>query len=448
MNNDLNQLDKLYHKSLANYSEKASAYAWTRMRWRLLWLNYGKYIYGTIGAISLLTLGYFAGLQFAPDPPLPDQPTMIVEKDNSQSLAETSSIRENEPNQEELSVASPVPVETLEETPQNSSENLTSTSGSENPGTSESVDYKTYEEARFNHPISENNKTTLHGLAVLSAMNEREDDIHLQLASNRELADESGGFQDTKTPIESDLKSKWLSIGFYLGPAYNMFSLKADPTYDDNLNYRKENESNTVSWSAGADLRFNIRNWYIQTGLSYSTYTQGRNYNYTFKALDSLASQFETDTIWGWVFDPPNIGDPIILGYDTTYVPVYNEINEGTNSWRYLEIPLLLGYKFNKGRFAFDIGTGMSYGFFLGASGNVPDLYDENSFDEIEPLVQQRNMFNYILQIGFSYHLTPNWSLNISPYYKQNLHSVFDNNYPINQRFSTLGINFGLRVDL
>jgi outer membrane protein W len=78
----------------------------------------------------------------------------------------------------------------------------------------------------------------------------------------------------------------------------------------------------------------------------------------------------------------------------------------------------------------------------------VPDLDQENVFVEMEEIELNDHMFNYLLQLGFSYHLTPEWSLNISPWYKHNLNSVFNNNYPVDQRFNTIGINFGLRVDL
>jgi hypothetical protein len=150
------------------------------------------------------------------------------------------------------------------------------------------------------------------------------------------------------------------------------------------------------------------------------------------------------------VYDPPHIGYPIVLSIDSTYIPVYNEINEGINQWNYLEIPLLLGYTFHFNRFSLDIGSGVSYGILLGASGNVPSLSEEKLFTELSELESQMNKhtFNYILQIGASYHLTPQWSLIVKPFYKQNLQSVFEKNYPIDQRFKAFSIKFGLKVDL
>ncbi|MCF6342765.1 MAG: outer membrane beta-barrel protein [Bacteroidales bacterium] len=251
-------------------------------------------------------------------------------------------------------------------------------------------------------------------------------------------------------PYHNISKKNWISISFYATPAYTVSALHADAAFGEYLNFRKSHESGAVSWSAGADVQFNIKNWFIQTGLNYSTYSDKRNYNYTFKALDSTQSYFATDTTWGWVYDPPDIGRPIVLSVDTTFVPVYNEINEGLNTWKYLEIPLLVGYTFNFNRFSLDLGTGFSFGLLLGARGNVPSPTEENLFDDLSDLQPQMNRhnFNYILQIGAAYHLTPQWSLIVQPYYKQSLRSVFENNYPVDQRSKAFSIKFGLKVDL
>ena len=444
MNNDLKHIDKLYNESLANYSEEASVYTWARMRWRLLWFNHGKYIIGTATILSLLTIAYF-GISPLTSDKVPEQ--NVNTASNYLNVTE----QDQQPIQNEKSAnQTPPTIATVPDQNEETLENDRSeiiTEVIDEPAVEREYSYEG-SEYEADLVVSNENRSTLKGMALLSGLVPIEENINLPIASNQELVEQGEDFQDTRVPVKVDIKSYWFSIGFYVSPAYNFHQIKAEAAYDDHLNYRKENESNVISWSAGADLRFNIRNWYVQTGLTYSTYQQGRNYNYTFKALDSLASYYQTDTIWGWVFDPPDLGEPVVLGYDTTFVPVYNELNEGVNVWRYLEIPLIGGYKFNKGRFAFDIGTGLSYGIFLDASGNVPSLDKEDHFEEIPVLNQNRNIIKYILQLGFSYHLTPNWSLNLSPYYKQNLNSVFDNNYPVDQRFSTIGINFGLRIDL
>ena len=242
----------------------------------------------------------------------------------------------------------------------------------------------------------------------------------------------------------------FLSLALYVSPTYNVPVVNSTADYNDYLNYRNNNETPSLSFSAGMDVQLNIKNWYVQTGLAYSRFNNYRNYNHTFLAYDSLRSYYSNDTTWGWLYDPPDIGKPVVIGIDTVWVPVYNDLNEGQNEWNYLEIPLLVGYQFKKSRFSFDIATGFSYGLLINASGNVPALKQENLFTDLSDMDDQinRNQFNYILQLGLSYHLTPKWSIMAKPYYKQNLRSIFNDTYPIDQRFSSFGIKFGLIVDL
>lgn len=242
----------------------------------------------------------------------------------------------------------------------------------------------------------------------------------------------------------------FVSLALYVSPTYNAPVMNSTAGYNDYLNYRNENESPSFSISAGIDLQINIKSWYVQTGLAYSRFNNYRNYNHTFLAYDSLRSYYSNDTTWGWLYDPPDIGKPVVIGIDTVWVPVYNDLNEGQNEWNYLEIPLLVGYKFNISRFSFDVATGFSYALLLNASGNVPSLTHENMFTELSEMndLMNRNQFNYILQLGISYHLTPEWSIMAKPFYKQNLRSIFNDTYPIDQRFRSFGIKFGLIVDL
>jgi hypothetical protein len=443
MSEKKNQIDQFYSDALENYSQSASGYAWMRMRWRLLWISYSRYLAG-IGVIIIIGAAFYFGTVSSGDEavsPNTEEPASI------QQTVETSSV-----TVPEIKSANDIDnIYVQEETP---------TSIEASPSIQHTN--KQFDQGIMTENLSQKDMTNHVEILMMNEDPDREPPLerNIQIATmtgitdepfqlnsdDKSLSESAAIQQEIAIPYDIPLKKTWFTLGFYFAPAYNFYRLSSENEVYNN--YRKDHETPSVSWSAGADIRINIRNWYIQTGLTYSTYKLDRNYNHTFEALDSLQSFYQTDTIWGWVFDPPEINKPIVLGYDTTFVPVYNDINEGTNEWHYLEIPLLAGYKFNTGRFSFDIGTGFSYGFLLYRSGNVPDLEQENVFVELENIEMNSHMFNYLLQFGISYHLTPEWSLNISPWYKHNLNSVFDNNYPVDQRLNTIGINFGLRVDL
>lgn len=240
------------------------------------------------------------------------------------------------------------------------------------------------------------------------------------------------------------------AISLYVSPAFNQQSLQTNSGYHEYLNYRTEHEKPAVSLSGGIAIQVNIKNWYIQSGLAYSKFTVNRNYNHTFLAFDSIRSYYQVDTTWGWYYDPPDIAKPVPIAIDSVFVPVYNDINEGRNEYGYLEIPLLAGYKLNRGRFSFDVAAGVSYGVLISTHGNVPSVSEKNAFTDLsnESNIIHQDQFNYILQLGVSYHITPDWSIMAKPFYKQNIRSVFQGNYPVDQRFSSFGVNFGLTVDL
>lgn len=445
MSKEINQIDKFYSEALGSNTQEASAYTWTRLRWRLFWLNYNGYIFG-ISAAVILALAVILG---------PD-----IFEGNRDNFTTSEQLIQNsgsvDPNTNMTLV--------LQENDANENiAGLINESKSESEKTTENV----FETPVVNTIQTEENKP-------LYAPNTREDvgdDFFTEEISEQELVQfskiQSLGFdgeisekdelvvfatqfETFKTPYDVELKKNWVSVGLWVAPAYTITSLKAADGYEDYLQYRKDHESPAISVSTGLDVRFNIRKWHIQTGLGYSEYKQYRNYNNSFKALDSLSSYYQTDTIWGWIYDPPNVGEPIVLGYDTTFIPVYNTTNEGYNRWSYIEVPLIAGYKFKTGRFSLDVGTGISCAFLINAEGNVPHLDEDNRFNNLSDLNDEMNkyLFNYILQVGASYHLTPQWSINFSPFYKQNLNSVFNKNYPIDQKFRSIGINFGLKVDL
>ncbi len=440
MENNHNNIDQFYNDRLSGYRESLSEAGWSRMKRRLFWLNFRKYAIG-FAAFAFLGVMVYSGFFFTgrQGESLSETIVPVQEKTSTPETRKTALLTEtNSPSDgikadEQISENSPVfsPVTAPPEVASQPDALHLNAKPAAPAGAGTGVELT---ERLHAHTLTYFETKSIDPLPSLN--NDRQ-------AEEPRIDSISYAFHDIR-------KSSWISVSLYAAPAYSASTLSADPSLDDYLNYRNGHESGTVSWSAGADVQFNFRNWYIQTGLNYATFSDKRNYNYTFKALDTAQSYFTTDTTWGWVYDPPDIGRPIVLSVDTSFVPVYNEINEGINTWKYLEIPLLVGYTFHFNLFSIDVGTGFSYGLLLGANGNVPSLTEENRFTDLSGQKSQMNRhnLNYILQIGAAYRLSPQWSLIVQPYYKQNLRSVFENNVPVDQRFKAFSIKFGLKVDL
>jgi len=434
---EANKIEKFYKETFAGYEYKLSETFWQKLKWRLLWVDL-KYYFAGAGVLAIISASLYFGLPGSESESVNDpyftsainfQSTVIQTIATVNSPLDHTFIHDHTKNASTASDNS----ETVK------TDNLIVIQKIDNDASVVTEDKKS--ELLFEIPsIIELSDTRNTSSPFLMTSATASDLHHIQ----PEI------IYDSTLSLYIQKRKANLSISIYVSPAYNVPNIQSVGGYDDYLKYRTDHESASISMSAGIDVQLNIKNWTIQTGLAYSRLSNYRNYNHSFLDYDSTRSYYTNDTTWGWIFDPPEIGKPIVIAIDSVLVPVYNDINEGRNEWNYFEIPLLVGYKLNKNRFSFDVATGFSYGLLINASGNVPSLTQESSFTELSEMESliNRNQFNYILQVGVSYHLTPNWSIMAKPYYKQNLINVFDNNYPIDQRFRSFGVKLGLTVDL
>ncbi len=238
-------------------------------------------------------------------------------------------------------------------------------------------------------------------------------------------------------------KSTWFSLNFYGGPAYCISSLSGNkPEYID---LRNDNETNSTAFSLGGDLRFHYKSFVVATGLGYSVYNQKRHYKKSYQEYSPEDSYYKYDTTWVWVYDPPDFGRPIISGIDSSWTDVYKTVvidNSGFNRLEYFEIPLTLGYRFDKNLFSVEINAGGSVGFFVYSDFKAPSFSDYEEIDNVGQI--NKAMFNVIANASVFYHLNNKTSVFVSPYYKGNMNSIFRDSYPVNQKFKTFGLNFGV----
>lgn len=432
----MNKLDNFYKEAFAGFEYKTSENFWLKVKMRLF-MNEYKYYAAGIAAVALIGTVLYLGLS----------------DEKANSIADT-----NPATNSILGAAQPEIVfsEITENDKIGIQEEIASTRPAIHNSNSESINSTVSQTDVNNYSLNEepnNTVLTAEVPASIEAKNKREvySSEFLSAASLLELNNlQPELLYDSASNLFIPNQKVRFSLLMSVSPSYNVANLQSMPAYDDVKNYQLAHESSAISYSAGLDFQVTFKKWFVQTGLAYSRFKNNRNYNYSFKAYDSLNSQYVNDTTWGWLFDPPVIGEPIVIGIDSVFVPVYNEINEGANEWDYLEIPLLLGYNFNKSRFTVNIATGFSYGIFIKAKGNVPSIDEKNVFTNLSDSKNKLNQqqLNYILQVGISYHITPDWSIMANPFYKQNMRSVFDNAYPIEERFRTFGIKFGFIVNL
>ncbi|MCF8296350.1 MAG: hypothetical protein K9J13_02295 [Saprospiraceae bacterium] len=293
---------------------------------------------------------------------------------------------------------------------------------------------------------------------------EFESDNYRNIISQNQLTEKlplPEGFNNS--PFEPEKPQ--LSIDIWGSPLWSNKALSTNKNlYTDHIAQRNTTEKSLINYSIGVDLKINYKNWLLITGLNYSEYSEKADYSLFSSNIDSNsfitykdASYWEYDTldiiydpidstIWYPIIYPKYILDSVAItgvDYDTTFA---NTNYSFLNTYKWIEIPILVGREFSKDRFTFSIATGISYGFLTGTTGSILH-YDNRSIIAIDKNKApfKNSMFNYILQAGIDYTITKKIGVVCKPMFRYNLNSMFDKTYPIDQRYYSLGVNCGLR---
>jgi len=189
-------------------------------------------------------------------------------------------------------------------------------------------------------------------------------------------------------------------LQFGVSGIFSSFDLPASHPLltDDQLKLFRETrelgERNTSSWDFNLRYGMSINNWQLQTGLHY----------------------FE----WGEQ-----------LQYDVISV-------EGTNRYRYLSVPLLLGYSFDFGKIQIVPFTGLAYGKCLTANGN----YIEPQVNGVTLVTAKNFAGTFIGQLELQYVLNSKLLFTCTPVYRRSLGPLIDHQMIVNS-YQSLGLQTG-----
>lgn len=450
MKDELKYIDDFYKTNLTNYNEKANKHLWNKLRWTLFWMRY-KWIVG-LSAIII-----FVGVVFAVYIEPFGTPNLTISKtDNIPEKVEITNTMVNIDNSNveiSTSIIDQVGSSNHNLSTENNIESLDKTDGvnlSDHnlPSNDRNIPTLIVEQTQANYneektiKYDNNNDVDNPTVIINSLLTEIKSS-----RGNLAIFDNSDSIvfgNNQRTKVLASKQQKF-SANIYAGPAYSMFEISANNT--EYLTARNSNESNNCGWSLGIDFKLHLNNWVITSGLNYSVYNQSRAYSYNYNEYSEKDSYYKYDTTWIWLFEPPNIGIPIIVGVDSTWVDVYNSVtieNSGINKVKYLEIPLLIGYQVNSNLFTIEFNTGISAGFLLYSNIKAPDFSNINDIVSVSDM--NNIMLNFMANATVYYHINSTTSLFISPYYKTNLKSIYTSDYPANQQFGTYGLNMGISI--
>lgn len=160
---------------------------------------------------------------------------------------------------------------------------------------------------------------------------------------------------------------------------------------------REIGERQTSSWDFNLRYGLSVDRWQLQTGLQY----------------------FE----WGEQ-----------LQYEVISV-------SGTNRYRYVNVPVLLGYTFNLGKVQLVPFAGAA----LGKGFSTEGTYIQPQINGVALANAKQIAGTLIGQVELQYHLTPQLLVTCTPVYRRTLGALVDNGLVVN-RYQSLGLLTGFMI--
>ena len=299
-----------------------------------------------------------------------------------------------------------------------------------------------------------------------NATPKNEESLKNPLSDDKQILQEKSAIENKESQPDPTEKtagsSKTLSVpkkpktgqGFYTeifgAPAFVTYTFE-ESAVNPNLTFvetSKEDEKPALSYTAGLELGYGLKNIFAQTGLNYSDYRSK-------SLIDLIVTESKwTDVITKdstWWYRDSMGKDYFKYNFDTVQNLTTNDTtitHSSTNSMRYIEIPILIGYRFYGKRISCALSGGISFGYLISSGGQTlnPDLksLSANTPSDI-PFRQWTE--NLIFRAEVAYLFKQNFSVFIRPGFKYNLNSVFEEHYPVQKSFYAIDLHLGLRYN-
>lgn len=435
----MKELDKIIKDKLINYEEDPSPEFWRRLNARL---TRPRILTGILFIFVLM-----AGMLF----------WLLLPKLDAEMISDPNTIEKYEIpiNDPEIkNINSPTYKQEIEEQADNTSTISIPKNDNELLVVSKNIVEENIKTQEVNNEYSkQSHEIKLENWSVINAMESKSisqisNDVESQNHINKKKA--KFGYNSANEELYT---CKKFSLSLELGRNVSWKSLSGDPQFQEFIDYREANEEVTTNTLFGIKFNYHIKNWVISSGLTYTTIGEKLNYRITETIVEPNGGYFLVDTIWVSIYDPDLGWEPMVIGYDRTWVEEYvtEEINykiENINTYSYFEVPILIAYNFSKGRFAIRPAMGISLGLLYSASGKLPTI-NPPDFSELngESVYLKPMLCNLIFDLSFEYSINQNYGIFIKPFYKKGLNSIYKN-YPLSGNYNNAGLKIGINICL
>ena len=209
-------------------------------------------------------------------------------------------------------------------------------------------------------------------------------------------------------------KPSRFSVTVFLSPDLASYRLKNDDDSNqpDDVQKIETTENHESSSTAGIMIAYRLNNrWSIQSGLNFS------NINILLKPKTIYAQPDNSGVIkyrvnissgYGYILpsfqNTPAIGDSLIA-------------TAAAHKLRYTAIPVIISYQLSKGKFSFDVMSGVSANFLT--AGVLETEVRDGANNEIDILTEIQGLkptyFTWLAGVGTEYKLTNKLSLTLAP---------------------------------
>jgi len=217
----------------------------------------------------------------------------------------------------------------------------------------------------------------------------------------------------------------------------------SSPAY---LKLRRNTETNIYSHSQG--IRAGVwlsTNFFFKTGID--MFDMNERLSYTFiPGMGNLPVGMRIDSINGYYINPLTnalVADTIVGSVNSTGEVIIS------NHYRFVNVPLMFGWRFNKGLWSIQSSTGIYMNIYSGYKGKII----HESMQSLIDISSTSTPYKQNIGIGFSaeviatYSIFKNIDVLIGPKYNYHLSDISRKGAPIQEKLSSIGMFSGIRYN-
>lgn len=237
-------------------------------------------------------------------------------------------------------------------------------------------------------------------------------------------------------------KGNWgIYVDLMVSPDLAFSDLEArNANFEDYAKSRRETESFVFAYSGGVRLSLEAANGLaFRTGINYSQVNEKFTY---FNGTERRE-----------ITEPVRDNQGNIIGYDTI-VTVGERYKVSRNTYRMLDIPFIVGYEMDMGKFGLSVNGGAYLNLLFRQSGDFlsPETLTPTPLNPEDPntvsVFKRQAGVGYYGSVALTYATKSGLELLIEPHFKMFPNSVTQDQFAVQQRHMNAGVFMGIRKRL